>query len=256
MGGANGVTLGVMIAFTTYSSMLSQMLSNISNFTSFLQPAMAAAGRIFELLEESEIVESTPLSNKFDISSCEGETFAQPSRLREGVDLSTEGSPSRLREGGSRSETEGSTPLSLRDISPLKGETSLLTEGLNVKGDVKFEHVKFGYVPDRIIIHDFSAVIKAGQKIAIVGPTGAGKTTIMNLLMKFYELNDGEIYFDGSVKDNIIYSSKNISDERLNEVLEISGLDYFVKALPEGFDTIINETSNLSVGQKQLTRNY
>mgnify|MGYP002870045034 CR=1 FL=1 len=139
--------------------------------------------------------------------------------------------------------------------------------------------MKFGYIPGQIIIHDFSAEIKSGQKVAIVGPTGAGKSTMMNLLMHFYDLNGGKIYFDGldidtisrkklhdfiglvpqdiwtfegSVKDNIIYSSQNISDQRLNDVLRESGLDYSIKALPEGVDTIINDTSSLSSGQKQL----
>lgn len=209
-----GITIGMIVAFVSYSRIFSSMLSTISQCLSSLQPALAATRRIFELMDAEE--------------------------------MTAENNPKTLD---------------------------------NVKGDITFSDVKFGYVKDKIIIHDFSADIKAGSKIAIVGPTGAGKSTIMNLLMRFYELNGGNILvdgvsiadmtrdnlhefiglvpqdiwtFEGSIRENIIYSTENISDTKLNEVLEASGLVYFVNTMHDGVDTVINEQSNLSTGQRQL----
>ncbi|MCL2223298.1 MAG: ATP-binding cassette domain-containing protein, partial [Oscillospiraceae bacterium] len=129
------------------------------------------------------------------------------------------------------------------------------------------------------IIHDFSANVKAGQKIAIVGPTGAGKTTIVNLLMRFYELESGEILlddiptssvtrenvhsqfcmvlqdtwlFEGSVKENIVYCKEGVSDEQVVEVCKVVGLHHFIKTLPNGYDTVLGDKASLSQGQKQL----
>ena len=149
----------------------------------------------------------------------------------------------------------------------------------NVKGNVTFDHVNFGYNPDKTIIHDFSAKVKAGQKVAIVGPTGAGKTTIVNLLMRFYELNKGKItvdgislenitrenvhdifgmvlqdtwLFEGSVRDNLTYGKQNISDERLLDICNQCGLKHFISTLPNGLDTVLNDNVSISAGQKQL----
>lgn len=148
-----------------------------------------------------------------------------------------------------------------------------------VKGDVEFEHVRFGYDENKIIIHDFSATVKAGQKIAIVGPTGAGKTTIVNLLMRFYELNGGAIkvdgipvsditrenvhdlfgmvlqdtwLFQGTLRDNLIYGKENVTDEQLERVCKAVGLTHFVHTLPQGLDTVLNDNVAISAGQKQL----
>ncbi len=148
----------------------------------------------------------------------------------------------------------------------------------NTKGDVEFSHVRFGYEPDKIIINDFSAKAKAGQKIAIVGPTGAGKTTLVNLLMRFYEINSGEIkidgvstadikredvhskfcmvlqdtwLFEGSIRENLIYCSENKSEEKMREACKAVGLDHFIRTLQNGYDTILNDQINLSQGQKQ-----
>ena len=148
-----------------------------------------------------------------------------------------------------------------------------------VKGNITFDHVSFGYDKDRTIIKDFTASVKDGQKIAIVGPTGAGKTTMVNLLMKFYEINKGDILidnvsindltrenvhslftmvlqdtwlFNGTVKENIIYNRENISDETVKEVCDTVGLTHFIKTLPNGFNSIIGENDSVSAGQRQL----
>ena len=147
-----------------------------------------------------------------------------------------------------------------------------------VKGDIKFNHVKFGY-DERIIINDFSADIKAGSKIALVGPTGAGKTTMVNLLMKFYDIKDGDIkidgistkkltrenihdlfimvlqdtwLFEGTIKENIVYNKPNIALEDVKVACKIVGLDHYIKTLPEGYNTIITDNDSLSAGEKQL----
>ena len=150
-----------------------------------------------------------------------------------------------------------------------------------VRGNVVFDHVKFSYpdTPDKIIIKDFSAAVHAGEKVAIVGPTGAGKTTMVNLLMRFFEVNSGEIridgvpisemrretvhdlfgmvlqdtwLFEGTVRENLVYNMQGISDERLEEVLSACGLDQFVHSLPNGLDTVLSESAAISAGQKQL----
>ena len=150
-----------------------------------------------------------------------------------------------------------------------------------VRGNVVFDHVKFSYpdTPDKIIIKDFSAEVHAGEKVAIVGPTGAGKTTMVNLLMRFFEVNSGEIridgvpisemrretvhdlfgmvlqdtwLFEGTVRENLVYNMQGISDERLEEVLSACGLDQFVHSLPNGLDAVLSESAAISAGQKQL----
>ena len=148
-----------------------------------------------------------------------------------------------------------------------------------MKGQVVFDRVSFGYTPERTIIHDFSATAHAGQKVAIVGPTGAGKTTIVNLLMKFYEIDKGSIHidgvdtkdmkrsevhdsfsmvlqdtwlFEGTIRDNLIYNQTGISDERVIEASKAVGIHHFIMTLPDGYDTVLDDTVILSVGQKQL----
>ncbi len=157
-------------------------------------------------------------------------------------------------------------------------KTKQLTE---VKGSVTFDHVRFSYPdnPDRVIISDFSAQVKPGQKVAIVGPTGAGKTTMVNLLMRFFDTNSGKItidgipisdlrrenvhslfgmvlqdtwLFEGTVRENLVYNMEGITDERLNTVLAACGLDRFVRSLPDGLDTVLSESTSVSAGQKQL----
>lgn len=208
-------TMGTIVAFMVYVRIFSQPLSQIAQGLTVLQSASAAMGRVFEFLGETEMEEES----------------AKPQQLSA------------------------------------------------VKGDVTFEHVSFGYSPDKTIIHDFSATAKAGQKIAIVGPTGAGKTTIVNLLMKFYEINHGRILidgvdtktmkrsevhdafsmvlqdtwlFEGTIKENLIYNQKNISDEAVIQAAKAVGVHHFIMTLPKGYDTMLDDTVTLSVGQKQL----
>ena len=209
------VTMGTIVAFMVYVRTFSQPLSQIAQGITTLQQASAAMGRVFEFLAEPEMENDEHKSQQ----------------------LTT------------------------------------------LKGDVTFDNVFFGYNPDRTIIHDFSAKAKAGQKIAIVGPTGAGKTTIVNLLMKFYEIEKGRItidgvdtkhmkrsevhdafsmvlqdtwLFEGTIKENLIYNQKNISDEAVVAATKAVGVHHFIKTLPKGYDTVLDDTVSLSVGQKQL----
>ena len=149
-----------------------------------------------------------------------------------------------------------------------------------LKGNVEYKHVKFGYNPDKTIIKDFSAKVKEGQKIAIVGPTGAGKTTMVKLLMRFYDVTDGEILVDGhnikdfdrgklrkmfgmvlqdtwlfggTVKDNIKYSKEDATDDEVIQAAKAAHVHHYIKTLPNGYNSMINEeSSNISAGQKQL----
>lgn len=148
-----------------------------------------------------------------------------------------------------------------------------------VEGQVDFDHVSFGYDPDQVIIKDFNEAVQPGQKVAIVGPTGAGKTTIVNLLMRFYETNQGQIridghntadlkralvhdqfamvlqdtwLFEGALRDNLVYNREHISDQQLDTVMEAVGLTDLVEQLPQGYDTVLLDDEMLSAGQKQL----
>lgn len=160
-------------------------------------------------------------------------------------------------------------------------ESEKTAELPEIRGKVSFEHVRFSYpdTPDKVIIKDFSAEVHPGQKVAIVGPTGAGKTTMVNLLMRFYEIGSGEIkidgvpiteltrekvhelfsmvlqdtwLFEGTVRENLVYNMQGITDEQLEQVCRACGLDKFVHSLPNGFDTVLSESASISAGQKQL----
>lgn len=216
-GGVFGTTFGDVIAFTLYVRLFNSPLTQLSQVFMSMQSAAAAGERVFEFLEEEEIGDETAKT-----------AYLAPDKVR---------------------------------------------------GDVTFEHVKFGYDPSRVIVHDFSAEAKAGQKIAIVGPTGAGKTTMVNLLMRFYEIDGGRIcidgvptneltrknvrdlfcmvlqdtwLFEGTIRENVVYSKQGVSDEDVRRVCRAVGLDHFVQTLPQGYDTVLDDKANLSAGQKQL----
>lgn len=209
------ISFGVVVSFMVYVRMFTQPLGQLSQSFASFQSASAALNRVFEFLNEEEMVE----------------------------------------------------------------ETNLLSELPDVHGDVTFEHVHFGYEADQPIIKDFSVTAKSGQKIAIVGPTGAGKTTIVNLLMKFYPIDSGEIYidgkptseisraavhdqfsmvlqdtwlFEGTIRENLIFNQDHITDEMVESAAAAVGIDHFINTLPKGYDTVLDDSVTLSVGQKQL----
>lgn len=165
--------------------------------------------------------------------------------------------------------------LGEEELTPDVPKTELKT----VRGEVEFKNVNFGYVPERTIINDFSAHVLPGQKVAIVGPTGAGKTTMVNLLMRFYEVSGGSItidgvdirdltrenihdlfgmvlqdtwLFEGTIRDNIVYSKQDASKEKVIAAAKAAGLDHFIRTLPHGYDTVLDDKTSISAGQKQL----
>lgn len=211
------ISFGVIVAFIMYVRLFTNPLSQIAQAMTSMQSTAAASERVFGLLEEVEMDSENDITKKLDKHK--------------------------------------------------------------VKGNIEFKNVKFGYDKDKIIINDFTANVKAGEKIAIVGPTGAGKTTMVNLLMKFYDINDGDILidgtsikelkrdnihslftmvlqdtwlFNGTVKENIIYNQKHVSNKRVEEVCKVVGVDHFIKTLPNGYDSIISDNDSVSSGQRQL----
>ena len=211
------ISFGVIVAFITYVRLFTNPLSQIAQAMTSIQTTAAASERVFEFLDEEEMEDESHITKKLSKNK--------------------------------------------------------------VKGKIEFQNVKFGYDEDKIIIKDFTATAKPGQKIAIVGPTGAGKTTMVNLLMKFYNINDGDIkidgvsikelsrdnihnlftmvlqdtwLFSGTVKENIVYNRKNVSDKRVKEVCETVGVDHFIKTLPNGYDSVLSDNDSVSGGQRQL----
>ncbi len=216
-----GVTYGTIAAFTIYVSLFQSPLSQIAQAMNTLQMAAASSNRVFEFLEQNE----------------------------------------------------------LEDESHKKLCFSQGDDKEHVRGEVEFRHVSFSYDSTREIIHDFSAVIKPGMKVAIVGPTGAGKTTMVNLLMRFYEVNSGDILidgvstkqmtreeihdifgmvlqdtwmFEGTVRENLVYNTPNISDEEVKAACKEASIWHYIRTLPGGLDYEITDSSNISGGQKQL----
>ena len=213
------IEFGVIVAFMMYIRLFTQPLSQFAQAFQNLQRCAAASERVFGFLEEPEMEDES-------------------------------------------------------------GKSALLgTNGHEVKGDVEFSHVRFGYDADKTIINDFSASVKAGQKVAIVGPTGAGKTTMVNLLMRFYEISGGTISIDGidtksvprwnvhdqfsmvlqdtwvfrgTVRENIAYSKKDVTDEQIVAACKAVGLHHYIMSLPNGYDTVLDDKASLSQGQRQL----
>ena len=211
------ISFGVIVAFIMYVRLFTNPLSQIAQAMTSMQSTAAASERVFGLLEEVEMDSENDITKKLDKHK--------------------------------------------------------------VKGNIEFKNVKFGYDKDKIIINDFTAKVKAGEKIAIVGPTGAGKTTMVNLLMKFYDINDGDILidgtsikelkrdnihslftmvlqdtwlFNGTVKENIIYNQKHVSNKKVEDVCKVVGVDHFIKTLPNGYDSVISDNDSVSSGQRQL----
>ncbi|MCC6612286.1 MAG: ABC transporter ATP-binding protein [Anaerolineae bacterium] len=212
----NAITVGDIQAFIQYSRSFTQPIAQIANISNVLQQTAAAAERVFAFLAEAEEI------------------------------------------------ADAESPIKLSDV----------------EGHVEFQHVEFGYSPDKVIIRDFSAKIEPGQKIALVGPTGAGKTTMVKLLMRFYDVNSGAILVDGhdirdfsrhdlrklfgmvlqdawlyngTIMENIRYGRLDATDDEVIEAAIAAHVDHFVRTLPDGYDTVLNEeTSNVSQGQKQL----
>jgi len=178
-----------------------------------------------------------------------------------------------------RTAAAGERVFEFFDEEELTGESQKTKILKNIKGNVEFKNVRFGYEKDKTIINDFSAKIKPGQKIAIVGPTGAGKTTMVNLLMRFYEIDNGEILldgiptnqvtrenvheqfcmvlqdtwlFEGTIEQNIIYSKQGVTHDEVVDACKAVGIDHFIRTLPHGYNTVLNDKANLSAGQKQL----
>ena len=165
------------------------------------------------------------------------------------------------------------------EAKEMPDESHLPAQTKTVRGEVAFDHVRFGYTPDKIIIHDFSEHVQPGQKVAIVGPTGAGKTTMVNLLMRFLEINSGNIkidgvptsemtregvhdlfsmvlqdtwLFEGTVRENLVYNKTGVTDQQLEEACRACGIYHFIETLPHGFDTVLDDSIAISSGQKQL----
>lgn len=209
------ITIGTIVAFMTYVRIFTQPIGQMAQGITQLQSASAAMGRVFEFLGEEEMEDE----------------FQKTRQL---------GTP---------------------------------------KGHVSFEHVRFGYAPDKTIIHDFTAEAKPGQKVAIVGPTGAGKTTMVNLLMRFYDIQAGKIaidgvdtktmsreevhdafsmvlqdtwLFEGTIRENLVFNQTDISDEAVEAATRAVGVHHFIRTLPNGYDTVLDDSVTLSVGQKQL----
>lgn len=212
------ISFGVIVAFITYVRLFTSPLSQIAQAMTSLQSTGAASERVFEFIDEEEMKDESNFTKKLDKNK--------------------------------------------------------------VKGEIEFENIVFQYDNNpKPTIQNFSAKVKPGQKIAIVGPTGAGKTTLVNLLMKFYDINSGDIkidgvstkeltrenihdlftmvlqdtwLFDGTIRENIVYNTENVTDEQVKEVCKIVGLDHFIKTLPKGLDTILSDNDEVSAGQKQL----
>lgn len=209
------ISIGIISSFFIYIRLFQNPMAQIAQAANSLQSTAAAAERVFEYLEEPEQLNEDEKTSRLD----------------------------------------------------------------NIKGKVEFRNVRFGYDENKVIIKNFSATVMPGQKVAIVGPTGAGKTTMINLLMRFYELNDGQILiddipisdmkredvracfgmvlqdtwlFEGTIRDNIVYSKQGVTDEQIVEACQAANIDHYINTLPKGYDMVLGDNANISGGQRQL----
>ena len=315
LAGGGSITIGDIQAFIQYVRQFNQPITQLAQTMNMLQSTAAAAERVFEFLGEEELEPETPKVTADEVAKVEGSvTFAdvnfgylkdqtiindfslhvlagggsitigdiqafiqyvrqfnQPiTQLAQTMNMlqSTAAAAERVFEFLGEEELEPETPKVTAD------------EVAKVEGSVTFADVNFGYLKDQTIINDFSLHVHAGQTVAIVGPTGAGKTTIVKLLMRFYELNSGSILidgkdirdfgrqdlrslfgmvlqdtwlFNGTIKENLMYGKLDASDEEVKEACKVAYVDHFVQTLENGYETMINEeSSNISQGQKQL----
>ena len=255
------IEFGVIVAFMMYIRLFTQPLSQFAQAFQNLQRCAAAAERVFGFLEEPEM-DAEPTKAELGVADAAASTARTDS--------------GKLARRGTRANATAGMTASQR--SQLLGYDAA-GNPRTVRGDVEFSHVQFGYEPGKPIIHDFSASVSAGQKVAIVGPTGAGKTTMVNLLMRFYEISGGSISIDGidttsvprwnvhdqfsmvlqdtwvfrgTVRENIAYSKPGVTDEQIVSACKAVGLDHFVRSLPRGYDTVLDDNTSLSQGQRQL----
>ena len=255
------IGFGVIVAFMMYIRLFTQPLSQFAQAFQNLQRCAASAERVFGFLEEPEM-DAEPTKAELGVADAAASTARTDS--------------GKLAHRGTRANATAGMTASQR--SQLLGYDAA-GNPRTVRGDVEFSHVRFGYEPGKPIIHDFSASVSAGQKVAIVGPTGAGKTTMVNLLMRFYEISGGSISIDGidttsvprwnvhdqfsmvlqdtwvfrgTVRENIAYSKPGVTDEQIVSACKAVGLDHFVRSLPQGYDTVLDDNTSLSQGQRQL----
>ena len=255
------IEFGVIVAFMMYIRLFTQPLSQFAQAFQNLQRCAAAAERVFGFLEEPGM-DAEPTKAELGVADAAASTARTDS--------------GKLAHRGTHANATAGMTASQR--SQLLGYDAA-GNPRTVRGDVEFSHVRFGYEPGKPIIHDFSASVSAGQKVAIVGPTGAGKTTMVNLLMRFYEISGGSISIDGidttsvprwnvhdqfsmvlqdtwvfrgTVRENIAYSKPGVTDEQIVSACKAVGLDHFVRSLPQGYDTVLDDNTSLSQGQRQL----
>ena len=248
-GSVSAITLGVLASFLTFTKSFMQPIGQISNQVNFIVMGLAGAGRIFDLLDSEEEVDDGTIT-LVRTNEAEDGTVISESEKRTGT-----WAWKKIEEDGHITYT----PL---------------------KGDVRFNHVNFGYNDDKVILKDMTLYAKPGEKIAFVGPTGAGKTTVTNLVNRFYDVQEGEIIYDGinvkdikkndlrhslgivlqdthlftgTVADNIRFGKLDATDEEIVSAAKLANADYFIRHLPNGYDTILTgDGANLSQGQKQL----
>ena len=244
------IGVGDIQAFIQYVGNIKQPLAQLAQVMNQVQSMTAAAERVFEFLEEEE-------EDPARITQAEGKSESS----------------------GTRESCENGKYFGTGEQGEQSGSFATIGTGV-IRGEVDFDHVRFGYNPEQIVIKDFSAHVKPGQKIAIVGPTGAGKTTIVKLLMRFYDVNSGTIrldgrdireidrhelrqyfsmvlqdtwLFSGTIRENIRYGRLDATDEEVEKAAKAAHVDHFIRTLPGGYDMVLNEdATNVSQGQKQL----